>query len=91
MKWTLGKAAAAAAVLALAPAVGFAQEQRGLVNVGVIVEDNVVVAQVPVGIAAQVCADVDANIIARQFVGTDDIVCEITQEVAADNNIDHQS
>lgn len=56
--------------------------QRGLVNVSV--DGNTV--QVPVGIAANVC-DVEANVIARDFGGSDDSVCTIDQETAAENDI----
>jgi hypothetical protein len=56
--------------------------QEGLVNVNV--EGNTV--QVPVGVAAQVC-DVDANVLARQFRGTEDIACDIDQATAAEHNI----
>nr|WP_111301101.1 hypothetical protein [Paracoccus saliphilus] len=93
-----GTMLAAVAALTVAPA-AFAQQdnqqrgqQNGLVNVAindaVDVNDNTVVAQVPVGIAAQVC-DIDANVLARQFVGTDDTACAISQETAADNNINY--
>lgn len=66
----------------LVPAMALAQ-QEGLVNISV--EDNVV--QVPVGVAAQVCPGVDANVLAQQFVGTSDVACEIDQDVAAEHNI----
>src|SRR5687767_1273075 len=69
----------AAAVLALAVAAGptFAQQQEGLVNVNV----EGVNVQVPVGVAAQVCPNVSANVIA-QAAGTQEAACEITQETA---------
>lgn len=74
----------AAAVLLLSTAPLHAQDsQEGLVNINV--EDNTV--QVPVGVAAAVCPDVDANVLAQQFAGTNEIACEIDQETAAENNI----
>lgn len=89
MNMVRGTMLAAVAALAVAPA-AFAQQQSGLVNVAVedVANDNTVVVQVPVGIAAQVC-DIDANVLARQFVGTDDTACTIDQETAAENNIDY--
>lgn len=57
-------------------------DQEGLVNLSV--DGNTV--QVPVGIAANVC-DVDANVLAADFAGTEDTACEIDQETAAENNI----
>jgi hypothetical protein len=56
--------------------------QEGLVNINV--EDTTV--QVPVGVAAQVC-NLDANVLARQFKGTEDVACEIDQATAAEHNI----
>lgn len=55
--------------------------QNGLVNVDV--EGNTV--QVPIGIAANVCG-VDANVLAQDFAGGEESVCEIDQETAAANN-----
>jgi hypothetical protein len=75
--------AGAAFALTLAGGAAFAQ-QEGLVNVSV--DGNTV--QVPVTVAAQVCADVDVNVISEQYVGSDDIVCEIDQETAAEHNIE---
>ncbi|HEV7252698.1 MAG TPA: hypothetical protein VGN97_06320 [Mesorhizobium sp.] len=72
----------AATALLLSSGAAFAQTQQGLVNVSV--EGNSV--QVPIGVAANVC-DVDANVLATQFVGTDQTACEIDQETAAANNI----
>ena len=78
------KSVAAMAVgLGLLAGSALAQQQQGLVNVAVGVEDNVV--QVPIGIAAQVCG-VDAAVLAKQE-NTGDVVCTITQDVAAQNNI----
>jgi hypothetical protein len=73
--------AAAAVAFALVAAPAFAQ-QEGLVNVNV----EGVNVQVPVGIAAQVCPNVSANVIA-EAVGTQEAVCEITQETAAQHDI----
>jgi hypothetical protein len=56
-------------------------KQNGLVNVSV--EGNTV--QVPIGVAANVC-DIDANVLARDFKGSDETACEIDQETAAANN-----
>lgn len=56
--------------------------QNGLVNVSV--DGNTV--QVPIGVAANVC-DVDANVLARDFKGSDEDVCTISQETAAENNL----
>src|SRR3712207_2507458 len=73
------KSAAAIAVgLGLLAGSALAQQQEGLVNVAIDVEDNVV--QVPIGIAAQVCG-IDAAVLAQQE-NTDDAVCTITQDVA---------
>jgi hypothetical protein len=77
--------AAAAVALGMASAPALAQQQQeGLVNVAVGVEDNVV--QVPIGIAAQVCPAVNAAVIAQDFQGTDEVVCIIDQETAAEHN-----
>ncbi len=75
---------AAGAALFLSGA-AFAQTQEGLVNVNV-AGNNV---QVPIGVAAQVCPNVSANVLA-QAAGQQEAVCEITQEVAAENNIGGQ-
>lgn len=83
-KWMAG--AALAAGLAVGPAL--AQEQEGLVNVAIGVEDNVV--QVPIGIAANVCPDVDAALLVEEYKGTDKIVCTIDQTTAAQHNIGGQ-
>ena len=56
-------------------------QQNGLVNVSV--DGNTV--QVPIGVAANVC-DIAANVLARDFKGSEEDACEITQEVAAANN-----
>ena len=56
-------------IATVAPAL--AQQQSGLVNVMI----GDVVVQVPVAVAANVC-DVNVNVIAEQFVGTDRTVCE---------------
>lgn len=73
----------AAAALALGVAAGPAvAQQEGLVNVSV--EGNTV--QVPVAVAAEVCPNVSADVIS-QAVTTQEVVCEIDQETAAQHNI----
>jgi hypothetical protein len=74
---------ASAVALVLGTGAAFAQ-QEGLVNVSV--DGNTV--QVPVTVAVQVCADVDVNVLSEQYVGSDEIVCEIDQETAAEHNIE---
>ncbi len=59
----------------------FAQ-QRGLVNVDVDVTDNVVIVQVPIGIAANVCG-INANVLAQQR-GQQDVDCEANADSTAD-------
>ncbi len=76
------KSLVAAAALTVAASGAFAQGQEGLVNVAV--DDNTV--QVPVDVAANVC-DVDVNVLAAQFVGSDETACEIDQKTAAQNGI----
>jgi hypothetical protein len=71
---------AALAVSALSTA-AFAQ-QEGLVNISV--DGNTV--QVPVTVAAQVCPNVAANVLA-EAVTTQEVVCEIDQQTAAEHNI----
>jgi hypothetical protein len=51
-----------------------AQQQDGLVNVNV--SDIQVLAQVPIGVAANVCPGVNAAIIAQEFKQTTDPVCD---------------
>jgi type 1 fimbria pilin len=71
---------AAMAMLAFAAAApALAQEQSGLVNV--IIGD--VTVQVPVAVAANIC-DVNVNVIAEQFVGTEDVVCEADADAMAE-------
>src|SRR5688572_27072809 len=78
------KSTVAAAALALSMVAGpaLAQQQEGLVNVNV----EGVNVQVPVAVAAQLCPNVSANVIA-EAVGTQRAVCEIDQETAAQHNI----
>ncbi|EAR50467.1 hypothetical protein OG2516_09018 [Oceanicola granulosus HTCC2516] len=57
-------------------------QQNGLVNLSV--DGNTV--QAPIGVAANVCG-VEANVIAQDFQGTDETVCEISQEQAAENGL----
>lgn len=56
-------------------------KQKGLVNVGV--EGNTV--QVPIGVAANVCG-ADVSALARDTTGSEENVCDISQETAAANN-----
>ena len=60
----------------VAPAL--AQRQVGLVNV--IIED--VVVAVPVAVAANVC-NVNANVIAAQYIGTQEAVCDAEADALA--------
>ncbi len=57
-------------------------QQRGLVNVDVDVTDNVLIVQVPIGVAANICG-VDANILAQQR-GQQDVACEANADSTAD-------
>lgn len=80
------KIATAAAVLSLAlGGSAFAQQQNGLVTVNVqdieAVNGNTV--QIPIGIAAQVCPNLDVNALTdEQRGGTEPIDCTVTQESA---------
>ena len=74
--------AAAALSLGVLTAPAFAQTQEGLVNVNV----EGVNVQVPVTVAAQVCPNVSANVIA-EAVGKQEAVCSIDQQTAAQHNI----
>jgi hypothetical protein len=79
------KSIIAAAVLAVSLPAGAAiaqTTQEGLVNVNV----EGVNVQVPISVAAEVCPNVAANVLA-EAVGTQDAVCEIDQETAAQHNI----
>ena len=60
----------------VAPAM--AQRQAGLVNI--IIED--VAIAVPVAVAANVC-NVNANVIAAQYIGTQEAVCEADADAMA--------
>jgi hypothetical protein len=42
-----------------------------------------VTVQVPVAVAANIC-DVNVNVIAEQFVGTEDVVCEADADAMAE-------
>lgn len=76
--------AALAATIGLAPALAFAQAtQDGLVNVNV---SNTTV-QVPIALAAQVCPNVDVDLLTTEFDGSDEIACTISQKAAAENGI----
>jgi hypothetical protein len=80
----------AAAVLLTVTSGALAQKQEGLVNVGVgdvtalndIGIANGTSVQVPVGIAAQVCPDVDANVLAKQKSDDTSVVCTVNQDQA---------
>ncbi|MCP1170101.1 hypothetical protein [Limimaricola litoreus] len=76
------KSLVAATALTVAASGAFAQGQEGLVNVSV--DDNTV--QVPVDVAANVC-DLDVNVLASDFVGSEETACEIDQKTAAQNGI----
>ncbi len=67
------------AVATVAPALA---QQRGIVNVDVDVTDNVLIVQVPIGIAANICG-VDANVLAQQR-GQQDVACEANAASTAD-------
>lgn len=87
----------AAAVLLTATGGAFAQTQEGLVNVevgDVAALNDVGIAngtsvQVPVGIAAQVCPDVDANVLAKQKKDDTSIACTVTQDQASEAFINY--
>jgi hypothetical protein len=80
------KTAATAAIFTLAlGGTAFAQQQEGLVTVNVsdieAVSGNTV--QVPIGIAAQVCPDLDVNALTDEQRGGDTAIdCTVTQESA---------
>lgn len=82
------KITTAAAVFALAMGgAAFAQQQEGLVTVNVsdieAVNGNTV--QIPIGIAAQVCPDLDVNALtSEQRGGTTAIDCTVTNETATE-------
>lgn len=77
--------AAAALCISVVAAPAFAQQQEGLVNINV----EGVNVQVPVSVAAQVCPNVSANVIA-EAVGKQEAVCSIDQQTAAQHNIGGQ-
>lgn len=94
MRLTASMTAIALAAALTAGTAG-AQQQNGLVNVGIgdieALNDldiaNGTVVQVPIGIAAQVC-DVDANVLASE--GSDgETVCTVEQEQANDAFINY--
>jgi hypothetical protein len=72
-----------AALLTLALGSAAFAQQEGLVNVNV----EGVNVQVPVAVAAQVC-DVNINVIAEQYRESEEPVCTIDQETAAEAGID---
>ena len=59
------------AALMMVAMVAPALAQSGLVSVQI---GDVTLTDVPVGVAANVCG-IDANVIAEQFVGTEEVVC----------------
>ena len=69
---------AAMAMLVLATAAPALAQQTGLVNVKI---GDVTVA-VPVAVAANICG-VSVNVIATDFVGTQDVVCEADADAIA--------
>ena len=73
---------AAMAMLAIAAAAPALAQQTGLVNVDVDVTDNVLIVQVPIGIAANLCG-INANVIAQQR-GQQDVACEADADSTAD-------
>ena len=79
MKRLIAVLATAAIMASSVVAPALAQEQSGLVNI--IIEDNVIA--VPVAVAANIC-DVNVNVIAEQFVGTEDVVCEADADAMAE-------
>lgn len=76
---------AAAFAVSVVATPALAQQQDGLVNVNV----EGVNVQVPVSVAAQVCPNVSANVIA-EAVTTQEAVCSIDQQTAAQHNIGGQ-
>jgi len=79
--------ATAAAVLGLAfGGSAFAQQQEGLVTVNVsdIEALNANTVQIPIGIAAQVCPDLDVNVLTDAQRGGDEVVCTVQQENATE-------
>ncbi len=69
-----------ALMVAFAVAPSLAQTQEGLVNVN-ISGNNV---QVPIGVAANICPDVDVAVIAQDFTQTDAPVCNADADALAD-------
>jgi hypothetical protein len=69
---------AAMAMLVLATAAPALAQQTGLVNV----EIGDVIVAVPVAVAANICG-VSVNVIATDFVGTQDVVCEADADAIA--------
>jgi len=61
-------------MVALAAMPALAQpQQRGLVNVNVSDNNVPITVQVPIGIAANVCPNLTANVLAQNFAGTDQV------------------
>ena len=82
MKRLIALLTVTALMLALTAMPALAQtQQRGLVNVDVDVTDNVVIVQVPIAVAANVC-DVSVNVLAQQLKNG-----PTTCEAVAENNL----
>ena len=79
MRRIIAMVAVMALMLVATVAPTLAQPQSGLVNVRI----GDVIVQVPVGVAANICG-VDANVIATQFVGTEEVVCEADADAMAE-------
>jgi hypothetical protein len=75
--------------LAAVPAAAQPVVTGGLVNVTVVdlldVEGNQVVVQAPIGVAANVCPNVNAAVLAQEFAQTGEADCEATTESIADS------
>ena len=69
---------ALAALMAAATVAPALAQQSGLVNV----EIGDVTVAVPVAVAANVCG-IDVNVLATQFVGTEDTACEADADAIA--------
>ncbi len=76
-------------LVAFSIAPSLAQTQEGLVNVGVVIEGNETVVQVPIGVAANVCG-IEANVLATEFAGTDEVACEADADAIPSAFLDGQ-
>jgi hypothetical protein len=79
MRRIIAMLAVMALMLVATVAPTLAQPQSGLVNVQI----GDVIVQVPVAVAANICG-VDANVIATQFVGTEEVVCVADADAMAE-------